>query len=920
MHDWKIEVRARLAHLRLNPERKADIVDEIAQHLAERYREAISAGASPDDATIVALAEFRAGNVLAQRIAGLRQAHAPAGVVAGASTGRLFADLRQDLRYALRAFAKQRVFAATAVLIIALGIGATTAIFSVVNAVVIKPLPYPDADAVVRVAHSAVTGGVRGDGSNFAFFDATVLETYTTNGRAFEELGMYRSGQATITGLADPERANTLVVTESIVRVLNLQPALGRWFSREDDQPGAAETAILSDGYWQRRFGGDRSVVGRTITVDGTPHEVIGVMPARFTLRELPMDLILPMRTNATQPNAANFCCGAVARLKPGITVADANADVDRMLPIYLDTYLRRIPGARADSLELRAAVRPLKEDVVGNVGQVLWPLLGSISLLLLIACANVANLLLIRAETRGAELALRTALGAGTGRLARGLMVESLTLSVIGGLIGVGLAYGGLRVLLAFPPANLPRLNEIAIDLPVLGFALGVSVVSGLLFGLVPILRVVGRGLSNLAVAVRGGGRGASAGKNQYRSQNALVVVQVALALVLLVGSGLMIRSFQNLRSVEPGFTDPATVQIVRLSQPGPMPADDRVRLQEQILGRLAAIPGVTSAAYTGLLPMEGQGADTFPVAAEGETYEPGEFPTNRRMMAISPGLLRTLGTPLLAGRDVDWAELHEQRNVALVSEGFARDAWNTTEGALGKRIDVGGDGSSWLEVIGVVADVYYWGVDQPAPPTVYWPAREQLLLAPQMTYVPGSVVFALRSDRTATESMSADIRRAIAEAAPDLVITQVGTLAQVVRDHPSMARRSFSLALLGIAGAVALLLSVVGIYGVLAYAVVQRQREVGIRVALGAAPRSVKGLFVYRGMLLSSIGIAVGAGAAAALTRLMSSLLFGVTPLDVATFVVAAAFLAGAALLASYVPARRAAAIDPMETLRAE
>ena len=315
----------------------------------------------------------------------------------------------------------------------------------------------------------------------------------------------------------------------------------------------------------------------------------------------------------------------------------------------------------------------------------------------------------------------------------------------------------------------------------------------------------------------------------------------------------------------------------------------------------------------------MEGQGADTFVVAAEGETYESGQFPPNRRMTAISPGLLGTLGTPLLAGRDVDWAELHEQRNVALVSEGFAREAWNTIEGAVGKRIDVGGDGS-WLEVIGVVADVYDYGVDRPAPPTVYWPARQQLLLAPEMTFVPVSVVFALRSDRTATESMIADIRRAVAEVAPDLVITQVGTLAQVYRDHPSMARRSFSLALLGTAGAMALLLSIVAIYGVLAYAVVQRQREIGIRVALGAAPRTVKSMFVYRGMILSGIGIVFGAAMAAALTRLMSSLLFGVTPLDAATFAAAAAFLATAALLASYFPARRAATIDPMETLRAE
>jgi predicted permease len=345
-------------------------------------------------------------------------------------------------------------------------------------------------------------------------------------------------------------------------------------------------------------------------------------------------------------------------------------------------------------------------------------------------------------------------------------------------------------------------------------------------------------------------------------------------------------------------------------------MDAGRMVRTQEQILGRLAAIPGVTSAAYATLLPMERGGADSFTVAAEGETFESGQLPPNRRIMAISPGLLRTLGTPLLAGRDVDWAELHEQRNVALVSEGFAREAWHTVEGAVGKRIDVGGDGS-WLEVIGVVADVYHYGVDQPAPPTVYWPARRQMLLAPEMTSVPVSVVFALRSDRTAAESMIAEVRRAVADVAPDLVITQVRTLAQVYRAHPSMARRSFSLALLGIAGAMALLLSIVGIYGVLAYAVVQRHREVGIRLALGAPPGSVTGMFVYRGMMFAGIGIAVGAAVAAGMTRWMSSLLFGVTPVDAPTFAAAATVLVIAALAASYVPARRAAAVDPVVTL---
>jgi predicted permease len=913
MHDWRSEVRERLRPLRLKAEREADIVEEISLHLAERYREAVSGGVSPDEATRLALAEFRAGNVLAQRIAGLEQARAPAPVTAGASTGRLFADLRQDFRYAMRAFRKQPGFAATAVLVLALGIGATTAIFSVVNAVVIKPLPYPEADAVVTVTHSAVFGNVRG---NSFPFSPQMLEIYSANGQAFEELGLYRPGQAAITGLGDPEQANTLLVTASTLRALNVQPALGRWFSPDDDQPGAAETAILSDGYWQRRFGGDRSVIGRTITVDGRPREVIGVMPARFTLREIPTDLILPMRLNMTPP-PPDFCCTGLARLKPGFTVADANADVDRMLPTYLDRYMRPAGGAQADALQLRAAVRPLKEDVVGDVGRVLWPLLGGISLLLIIACANVANLLLIRAETRASELALRTALGAGRGRLARGLVVESLTLSLIGGLIGVGLAYGGLQALLAFPPSNLRRLNEIGIDVPVLGFALGISIASGMLFGLMPIVRVAGRRLSNLAGALRGGGLWESTGKHPYRSQNALVVAQVALALVMLVSSGLMIRTFQNLRSVEPGFADPATVQTVRLSLPASLGPDGIVRTQEQILERMAAIPGVTSAAYADLLPMQG-GEGGVIVAVEDETYESGVLPPTRRIMGVSPGLLQTVGTPLLAGRDFDWAELHEQRNVALISESFARETWSSVEAALGKRIRVGTDGP-WQEVVGVVADVYHNGVDREAPDTVYWPARAHPFVAGG-TYVPQSVAFALRTERTGTDSMLVDVRRAVGEVMPHLPIVQVGTLAQIYRDHPSMARSSFSLALLGIAGAAALLLSIVGIHGVLAYAVVQRRREVGIRIALGAAPRTVKSMFVNRGMILAGIGIAVGAAAAAGLTRLMSSLLFGVAPLDAATFAAAAAFLALAALLASYIPARRATTIEPMQTLRAE
>jgi putative ABC transport system permease protein len=509
----------------------------------------------------------------------------------------------------------------------------------------------------------------------------------------------------------------------------------------------------------------------------------------------------------------------------------------------------------------------------------------------------------------------VRTALGAGTGHLARGLMTESLTFGVVGGLVGVALAYGALRILIAIAPANLPRLDEITIDLPVLGFAAAVSILSGLLFGLFPILRLASRRYAgNVAEFAHGGGRGASAGRKQQRSQNVLVVVQVALALVMLVSAGLMIRTFQNLRSVEPGFTDPATIQTLRVTIPNATVREPErlVQLQAQIREQLAAIPGVKSAAYTDVLPMD-RGASSVTVYAEDKIYPADEFPPSRRIKRVSPELLQTLGTPLLAGRDFDWQELLNQRNVAMVSEGFARETWNTVEGALGKRVRIGTDGP-FLDVIGVVADVYDDGAHQSAPAIVYWPARQHA--GSSWAGVPRSVTFALRTDRAGTDSLLREIRRAVSEVTPELPLAQARTLAEV--QQASMARTSFSLVLLGIAGAMALLLSIVGVYGVLAYAVTQRQREVGIRMALGAAPRTVQRMFVYRGMVLAAVGIGVGAVAAAALTRLLSSLLFGVEPLDVVTFVAAAVFLALAALLASYIPARRAAAVPAAETLR--
>jgi predicted permease len=900
-----------LSSLRLSPARENEIVEELSQHLEDRFRELRSGGATEEDATRLALAEFRDGNLLARYMSPLKQAHAPAPIAPGAQAEHIFRDIWQDLRYAARTLGKQPGFTLAACLTLALGIGATTAMFSVVNGVVIKPLPYPESENVVTVGVSAVFGSERTPDFPLA---PRMFASYAENGRSFSEFGLFGGGEATVTGFGSPERTDMLQVTRGILTALGVQPALGRWFSPDDHRPGTQDTVILSGGYWQRRFGGDPNVIGRVMTIDSRPRTVIGVMPASFSVRELPADLILPWRFDPVLLDPGllppGFCCRGIARLKPGATLAGANSDVARMV----DAWKRVENRPQLEDLQLGPAVRPLKDDVVGDVGQVLWVLLASISVLLVIACANVANLLLVRAEGRGQELAVRTALGAGWRHVARLLMVESLTLALLGGLIGLGVAYGGVRLLLALAPANLPRLNEITIDTGVLGFAVATSIGSGLLFGLIPIARIVrSKSPVSFAESFRGSARSSSAGRSQHRSQNVLVVVQVALALVLLIGSGLMIRTFQNLRNVHPGFTDPDTVQSVRISVPTvDVPEPERVtRVQREILERLAAISGVRSAAIVDSLPTERASLNAI-VAAEGKEYGSKGIPPTRTIKLISPGALKTLGIPLLVGRDFTWEELHNQRNVAMVSESFARGEWSTVEGAIGKRVLVG-TSQTWQEVIAVVADVYDNGADRPAPLTVYWPARLQDFVAGPL--LRRSLHFLMRSDRTGSEGFVQDIRQGVAELMPGLPVFEIRTLSEVY--DQSMAPTSFSLVLLAIAGAMALSLGIVGIYGVLAYAVTQRQREVGIRLALGAQPGAVKGLFVYRGMMLSAIGITIGAAAAAGITRWMSSLLFGVTPVDAATFATAASVLVIAALAASYLPARRAAAIDPVETL---
>jgi len=810
-------------------------------------------------------------------------------------------SIGRDLRYALRSMRRSPSFTMVAAATLALGIGATTAIFTVVNAVLIQPLQYPQSDALILVSHTAVFRGLAIDSFSL---NSQMYVTYLDHNQTFLEFGVWSTGSANLVAAGRPERVQTIEATQGVLPALGVQPALGRWFLQTDDSPGTPETVILTDGYWRRRFGEDSHVVGRVVTIDSRPREVIGVMPAHFRFPDLEPDVILPKRIDRSRLAFSGFGNRGIARLKPGVTLAQANADIARLLPIWLAS-LGQVKQAM-EALRIGPAARPLKQFVIGDVGKILWVVMGTVGMVLLIACANVANLVLVRAQGRQRELAIRTALGAGWIRIARELLAHSLVLGLLGGALGLGLALAALRLLVRLAPANLPRLTEIAIDPAAFGFALAMSLLSGLLFGLVPVMKRA----APISTVLRAGGRSGTHSREQRRSQNALVVVQVALALVLLVASGLMIRSIQAMRHVAPGFVQPEHVQTVRFGIPETEVSDpDRLlRVQRDIVDRLAAIGGVTVVSFTTALPMETEPEfeSSTTVFVEGVTLKPGETTPLRRIKWVSPGSFATVGTPLVAGRDLTWTDLSESRGVVIVSQNMARETWGSAAAALGRRVR-DSQSSPWREVIGVAGDVYDDGAHQRAPAIVYWPARAQ-----------PSVAFALRTGRAGTESLVREMQQAVARVNPNLPLSRVRTLDEFYRR--SMARTSFTLVMLSIAGAMALLLGVIGIYGVLAYTVASRRPEVGIRVALGARPWAVKGMFIRHGLLLSGSGIAVGLAAAAGLSRLMSSLVFGVTPQDPATYAATATVLLISAMAASYIPASRAAAVDPMEALRAE
>jgi len=824
------------------------------------------------------------------------------------------AMFNDQLRQVLRRLSRAPVFAAITLITLAVGVGANTVIFSVLEGVLLKPLPYPRAEQLIGVWHTAPGVGIKDlnmSPSNY-FIDR---EQSTT----FQDIGMYTGDSLSVTGAGEPEQVRGLDVTDGTLPILGVTPVLGRLFTREDDSPGSPETVLLTYGYWRQKFGGDSSVIGRSITLDGKPREIIGVLPRSFHFLDYDdLSLIVPFRFDRNKVKLGNFSYQGLARLKPGVTMAQASKDVARLLPITN----RSFPPPEGFSVKLfeKAQIapnlRPLKQDVVGDVGNVLWVLMGSIAMVLLIACANVANLLLVRVEGRRQELAIRGALGAGWRRIAGELMFESTVLGLLGSLLGLALAYGALRILVAMAPTGLPRLHEIGIDMPVLLFTLAIALFSSLLFGSIPVFKYTG---AHLNTGLREGGRTLSQSRQQHRARNTLIVMQVALALVLLICSGLMIRTFRALMHVPPGFSEPDAVQTFRFYVPTTqVPDSDRerlVRMDQELLNKLAAIPGVSSVSFSTSIPMDGNSSNDV-LFAEDRTYAEGELPPVRRFKFISPGFFATLGTPLVAGRDLTWTDTYQRLPVAIISENFAREYWHDARSALGKRIRVATT-DDWREIIGVVGDLHDDGVSRPAPASVYWPVMMDRFEG-QKENLHRGIAFVIRSPRAGSQAFLNEVRRTVWSADSNVPLAEVHTLGHYYTR--SMARTSFTLIMLGVAGGMALLLGIVGIYGVIAYSVSQRTREIGIRMALGAQKTSLVSMFVRQGLWLTGIGIACGLVAAVAAMRLMSSLLFNVNPVDPVTYTAVTVGVVVTAYLACYLPSRRAATVNPVDSLRAE
>ncbi len=810
-----------------------------------------------------------------------------------------------DLRYAARTLRRAPGFTVIAVLTLALGIGANTAIFSVVNGVLIQPLPFPNADRLVLIFHTAP-----GLGYDQFGISPGIFFQYEEQNEVFENMALYTGLQVNLTGDGDPERADAVTVSRSIFSVLGIAPVRGRTFTEEEVVPDGPRVVLISHELWTNRFGADESVLGRTLQVNSVTREIIGILPPDPGFPNEVADVWFPFVENPTAADAGNFAFQSVARLKPGVSAERAEGELIPLMERLRETYASFTSFiAFLDQGNLSALVKPMKEEIVGDLRQPLWILLGTVGVVLLIVCANVANLCLVRAEGRRREMAVRSALGAGRGNLIRQYAAESVLLAIVGGALGVGLAAIGVPALLRIAPPTMPRLDDVHIDLLVLLFALGVSTFSAVLFGLIPALRNSG---AKLLTILQTTGRGTFTGGTREYFRSALVVTQTALALILLVGSGLLVRSFWELRNVDPGFVAD-DVLTFRLALPGARyeGAADAAQFHQRLLERLSGIPGVQSVGGVHDLPLSQRAAGTAHQIADQPTPA-GELPPMFWYNYATPGYFETMRIPVMSGRTFERRDHEQAFGGVVISSALAERLW-PGEDALGKRFRRGGDSTGWESVVGVVGSVRDRGLREEASEMVYYPMVGR---NGDDSWIVQSMTYTIRGPNA--QAMPSAVRAAVWDLDPQLPITALETMSSVVAR--SVVRLSFTMMALVVAAVMAVVLGAIGLYGVLSYTVSQRRQEIGVRIALGAPASSVLKMVVVQGARLALLGVGLGLVGSAALTRLLQGLLFGTAPLDPIAFAVTSLGLMSVVMLASYLPARKASNVDPLEALRGE
>jgi putative ABC transport system permease protein len=798
----------------------------------------------------------------------------------------MLADLLRDVRLAIRSLTKAPGFALAAILTLALGVGATSAIFSVVNGVVLRPMPYPDPESLVMVWEVTPQYG-RFSVAPANFFDWRKQST------TFEALAAFGNSDVTLQRPSGPEQVPAAYASAELFKVMNIRPAMGRTFTTEEDMPGRGDVIVLSHGGWQRRFGADPRAIGSTVTMNGSQFTIVGIMPPGFAFPSSTTELWFPMALEQAKATRGGHYLGVIGRIKPGVAFERAEAEMKTIAARLATQY----PEANAgESVELV----PLHEQVVGEVRPALLTLLAAVAMTVLIACANVANLLLVRGAVRRKELAIRAALGASRGRLVRQMLVESLVLAMTGGVIGIGLAQLAIRPLRVLSAGTVPRVADVSIDLSVLAFAFGVSLLTGIVFGLAPAWQAVSAALVDV---LKDGGRGTHSSVGRWM-RTGLLVAEVALSMVLLVGAALLLRSFANVTGIDPGFR-PEGVLSFRVSLPQSTYAEDHQRRAffDALTARLEALPGVRGAGLVQTLPLKGDYMLSFELQGK-PPAGPGEQPSaNYRV--VSDHYFGTIGVPLLRGRQFTDRDREGAPLVAIVDDAFAR-RYFPGEDPIGRGIQIGNGSDAFAEIVGVVGSVRYDGLARTPRPVMYVPLRQDAF---------GSMWVLARTSGDPAALMT-EARQVVKSLDPALPAYSMKTLDDVISE--SVAPRRFPMLLLGLFAAIAVGLAAVGLYGVVAYGVSLRTQEIGIRMAIGASRGDVLRMIVTGGMRVALVGVIVGIAGALALSRLMRTMLFGVTGVDPASYVATAAMLLGVAALACYIPARRAMRLDPLSALR--